>query len=122
MWAHSSIFFPRQTFQSQVCLHDEDGQVGAGIVGHLHFQLDPVIERRPVTMGVRERVFQAHLQQVGADWRRRQQRGRTLAQALLGAVERLLDDSAIHDSDRVFLWFHSPCYDNSFSRGLRVQR
>ena len=44
-----------------------------------------------------------------------------LAQGLQGAIETLLDDATIHDRDRVFLRFHSPCYDNSFSQGLRVR-
>ena len=34
----------------------------------------------------------------------------------------MLDDATIHDRDRVFLRFHSPRYDNSFSRGLHVSR
>ena len=33
-----------------------------------------------------------------------------------------VQDGTIHDRDRVFLRFHSPRYDNSFSRGLRVSR
>ena len=37
-------------------------------------------------------------------------------------IETLLNDEFIHDRDRVFLLFHSPCHENAFSRGLRVQR
>ena len=73
-------------------------------------------------MGVRGRIFRTRLEQQGRLDSRRQNINHALAQGLRGAIETLLDDATIHDRDRVFLRFHSPRYDNSFSRGLRVSR
>ena len=95
-------------------------QVGGG--GHFRFVLDPIMERRSAVMGVRERIFRTRLEQQGRLDSRRQNMNHALAQGLRGAIETLLDDATIHDRDRVFLPFHSPGYDNSFSRGLRVSR
>ena len=95
-------------------------QVGGG--EQFRFVLDPIIERRSAVMGVREHIFRTWLEQQGRLDSRRQNISFALAQGLHGAIETLLDDATIHDRDCVFLRFHSPRYDNSFSRGLRVSR
>ena len=94
------------------------GQVGGG---HFYFQLDPVVERRSHVMGVHERIFQAHLEQPRA-LAPHQRIDHALAQALRGAVDRLMDDPEIHDNDRVFARFHAPCQDSGFAQGLPVRR
>ena len=80
------------------------------------------MERRSAVMGVRERIFRTRLEQQGRLDSRRQNINHALVQGLRGAIETLLDDATIHDRDRVYPPFHSPGYDNSFSRGLRVSR
>ena len=73
-------------------------------------------------MGVCEGIFRTRLEQQGRLNSQRQNINNALAQVLRGAIEFLLNDVTIHDRDSVFLRFHSPRYDNSFSRGLRVSR
>ena len=73
-------------------------------------------------MGVCERIFRTRLEQQGRLDSRRQSINNAIAQGLRGAIETVLDDATIHDRDLVFLRFHSPQYDNSFSRGSRVSR
>ena len=110
--------FARQNTPSY--FEEAPAQVVGG--GHFRFVLDPIMERRSAVMGVRERIFRTRLEQQGRLDSWRQNINHVLAQGLRGAIESLLDDATIHDRDRVFLHFHSPRYDNSFSRGLRVSR
>ena len=110
--------FARQNTPS--FFEEAPAQVGGG--GYFRFVLDPIMERRSAAMGVRERIFRTRLEQQGRLDSRRQNINHALAQGLRGAIETLLDDAAIHNRDRVFLRFHSPRYDNSFSRGLHFSR
>ena len=81
------------------------------------------MEHRSAVMGVRERIFRTRLEQQGRLDSRRQNINHALTQGLWGAIETLLDNATIHDRDRDRdRVFHSPRYDNSFSRGLRVSR
>ena len=88
-------------------------QVGGGRGDHFRFVLDPIIERRSAALDVRERIFRTT---------RGQNINRALAQGLRGAIETLLDDAIIHARNRVFLRFHSPRHNTSFSRELRISR
>ena len=95
-------------------------QVGGG--RHFRFVLDPIIERQSAVMGVRERIFRTQLEKQGRLDSRRQNINRALAQGQCGAIDTLFDDATIHNRDCMFHRFHSPRYDNCFSRGLRVSR
>ena len=93
----------------------EEAPAQGGGGGHFRFVLDTIVERRSAVVGVCERIFRTRLEQQGRLDSWRQNINHALAQGLRGAIETLLDDATIHDWDHVFLRFHSPRYDNSFS-------
>ena len=84
------------------------------------FQRQPVVERRSVHLGLRERAFQLRPRQIGA-FIPRQRLADALVQGLRAALDDLINDDDIPDRDRVYIALASNRIANAYNAwGLRA--
>ena len=99
---------------------NEFEQVGGAAPGRFVFQRQPVVERRSVRLGVRERVFQLRPRQIGA-FIPRQRLADALVQGLRAALDDLINDQDIPDGDRIYIALASNRIANAYNGwGLRA--
>ncbi|XP_068720877.1 uncharacterized protein [Montipora capricornis] len=99
---------------------DEFEQIGGAAPGRFVFERLPVVERRSVRLGVRERVFQLRPRQIGA-FIPRQRLNDALVQGLRTALDDLINDQDIPDGDRIYIALASNRIANAYNGwGLRA--